>query len=266
MSIVQPAISKYIIDEITLYINSYRARHYSPPLTWNPNIANFSQQWSYYLVSNNLFKHSGSASYSENLAMFQGYGTDILMLFKKSIDSWYNENENYNYSKGQFSSDTGHFTCLVWKSTTSFGMGISINSATNTVDVVFNASPPGNIIGEFQENVLSPNVIPIPNPVPTPVPVPVPAPVPAPVPVQPRLNKQAFIIAFNNIITALRTNQSRLIIATYINNLINELSTYKSTTNIKNALYNAIYLIQTKQPKMAIYNQIKMAIHYMYEL
>jgi len=52
MSFVQPSLSQSVIDDITSYINSYRAKNQSPPIIWDSNIASFSQQWSYYLATN----------------------------------------------------------------------------------------------------------------------------------------------------------------------------------------------------------------------
>lgn len=167
-SIRQPVITSDQITEITNYINAYRAKNQSPPLTWDFAIAEFSQQWSYYLVSNNEFKHSGNNLYGENLAYFQGYGSDIMGLLKKSIDLWYEEITLYNFNNPGFSHATGHFTCLVWKSSTKFAMGISINDATNAVDVTMNTSPPGNYAGQYQENVLPVLPTPVPSPVPSP--------------------------------------------------------------------------------------------------
>jgi len=103
---------------------------------------------------NNLFEHSGSSIYGENLAYFQGYGSDTITLLKKAIDNWYNEVSLYDFKNPGFSSKTGHFTCLIWKSSTKFGMGISLNIDTNTVDITMNTSPAGNILGEFEQNVL----------------------------------------------------------------------------------------------------------------
>jgi hypothetical protein len=45
-----------------------------------------------------------------------------------------------------------------------------------------NTSPPGNIIGQFQENVLPLSSRPIPIPIPTPIPTPIPRPIPTPTP------------------------------------------------------------------------------------
>jgi uncharacterized protein YkwD len=45
------SISASQISEITAYINSYRAKHSSPPLVWNSDIATYSQNWSDYLLN-----------------------------------------------------------------------------------------------------------------------------------------------------------------------------------------------------------------------
>jgi hypothetical protein len=176
MTIQQPLLTSEQITEITNYVNAYREKNQAPPLTWDTTIAEFAQSWSFNLISNNEFKHSGNHLYGENLAYFQGYGTDVMALLKKAIDLWYDEIRLYNFNNPGFSSATGHFTCLVWKSSTNFGMGISINDVTNAVDITMNTSPPGNYIGQFQENVLP--LIPSPNPSPKPLPKPLSLPKP----------------------------------------------------------------------------------------
>jgi len=173
-NIQQPVLTRDQITEITNYVNAYRAKNQAPPLVWDPIIAQFSQQWAYYLVSNNEFKHSGNNLYGENLAYFQGYGSDVMGLMKKSIDLWYEEIKLYDFKNPGFSHATGHFTCLVWKSSTHFAMGFSINTATNAVDVTMNTSPPGNYSGQYQENVLplasTPMIPGVPRPKPLPKP------------------------------------------------------------------------------------------------
>jgi Cysteine-rich secretory protein family len=173
-TIQQPVLTSDQITEITHYVNAYRAKNQAPPLIWDTTIAQFSQQWSYYLVSNNEFKHSGNNLYGENLAYFQGYGSDLIRLIKKSIDLWYEEIALYDFKNPGFSHATGHFTCLVWKSSTHFGMGFSINTATNAVDITMNTSPPGNYSGKYEENVLPLTPAPILPGVPRPKPMPKP--------------------------------------------------------------------------------------------
>ena len=147
-------LSQDQINDITNYINTYRIKHHANVLTYNLDISNISQSWATYLSFNNLFKHSNNKQYGENLAWFGGYKNDIVNLIKKSIDSWYNEIQYYNFSNPGFSSDTGHFSQLVWAGTNSFGIGYSYNNSNHSAIIVFNFSPPGNIIGLFSQNVL----------------------------------------------------------------------------------------------------------------
>lgn len=266
MAIVQPVLTNAQKLEIINYVNAYRKAHQAPPLAWDDTIATFSQYWSYYLISNNLFQHSQTKLYGENLAWFQGYGTDVMTLIKKSIDNWYNEVSLYDFTKSEFSSGTGHFTCLVWKSSTKFAMGISYDASSNTVDVTMNTSPPGNIIGKFKENVL-PLVGPTPAPAPAPVPVPVPAPVPTPVPTPlPESTKTNIVNKLYGVLYSININATKYTIynniysiVTDINNLIYSLSNSGYGTNahliselyiLINDLYGIITAIQKKQPKL----------------
>ena len=164
------------IAEITLYINTYRAKNQAPPLVWNQTITTFSQQWSNHLLNDNLFVHSHTPLYGENLAFFEGFGSDKMILLKKSVDNWYNEINLYDFNNPGFSDATGHFTCLVWLTSTDYGIAIDIDPVTTKTIVTMNTSPPGNMIGQFKENVLplvpasGPVLVPIPTPVPTPTP------------------------------------------------------------------------------------------------
>jgi hypothetical protein len=237
MSVILQAPIQYqtsLTDEqkidITEYINQYRKAHQSPNLVWNETISNYAQTWANYLVTNNLFQHSGSNLYGENLAYFKGYGNDVITLLKLSIDLWYKEIEYYDFSKPGFSSETGHFTCLVWKNSQTFGIGIAI--ADDTVVISFNTSPPGNILGEFDKNVL-PKLSDISLPVPPVVPKPT-QPV---IPVPPVPNMEPGLIPNNktiktvsilyNIIEELKKPRSnKVMIIHYLKNIIKELIHY----------------------------------------
>ena len=184
MTITNPVLTVQNIADLTAYVNHYRALNQAPPLTYLDSIAGVSQNWSYNMCMTNNFHHSGSQLYGENLAYLRGYGTDPVALIKTSIDLWYQEISLYDFNKPGFSEATGHFTCLVWKSTTNMGLGISMNTSTGEAYITMNTVPPGNVDGEYVANVLPlVNPTPVPVPVPTPVPVPVPTPVPVPVPV-----------------------------------------------------------------------------------
>ena len=154
MSVEQPTLTQEQKNEITDYINMYRAKHSAPPITYDDTAAAFSQNWAAYLASTGLFEHSTNREYGENLAYFRGYGNKMMELIKKSIDLWYEEISLYDFENPGFSSETGHFTCLIWKNQTSFGMGYAYNPDTDVVNVNQNVSPSCNIMGGFEENVL----------------------------------------------------------------------------------------------------------------
>ena len=51
---------------------------------------------------------------------------------------------------------TGHFTQVVWKSTTKLGMGVAFGNGGRNVVVVAQYGPAGNMMGEFPQNVPRP--------------------------------------------------------------------------------------------------------------
>ena len=64
----------------------------------------------------------------------------------------YNEIKDYDYNRGGYQSGTGHFTQIIWKTTTKVGVGIAKRG--NIVVVVARYTPQGNFMGRFGENVL----------------------------------------------------------------------------------------------------------------
>jgi hypothetical protein len=67
----------------------------------------------------------------------------------------------YDFNKPGFSSSTGHFTAVIWKSTTKVGFGIAsgtrVSGSTkfNCIYVVANYHTPGNVntASQFSANV-----------------------------------------------------------------------------------------------------------------
>jgi len=104
-------------------------------------------------------------------------------------------------------------------------MGFSINTLTDTVDIVMNTSPPGNVIGQFAHNVLPPL-----NPPPIAAPEPIPAPLPMPVhtytPPEIVLSRNDIITALSSIIQAIQSKRTKYEIVNSI---------YKVIVSIKNA-------------------------------
>ncbi len=87
------------------------------------------------------------------------YGHYMLSLYigvigAEATDAWYNEIKLYNFNRPGFSMSTGHFTQVVWKGSQKLGAGFAITRDGKSLYVVAQYSPPGNYMGQFEQNVL----------------------------------------------------------------------------------------------------------------
>jgi len=125
--------------------NMYRCMHGVPPLSWSADLAQIAQK---YADSQPGHKHSQwahSHGLGENLYWWSPMNP------VKGVDFWYDEIKRTNDGKvSAFSSGTGHYTQLVWRSTTEVGCGQKDGL------LVCNYKPAGNMAGEFSSNVNSP--------------------------------------------------------------------------------------------------------------
>ncbi|KFY31956.1 hypothetical protein V493_00650 [Pseudogymnoascus sp. VKM F-4281 (FW-2241)] len=124
--------------------NFYRKEHNASALAWNRTSAAFAADW----AGACEFEHSGGPT-GENLAA--GYPNATA-----SIDAWGTERGEYDFKKAEFSHETGHFTQVVWKETTTVGCGLRECDGRGGSPgwyVVCEYYPPGNVIGAFEENV-----------------------------------------------------------------------------------------------------------------
>jgi hypothetical protein len=146
-----------VAQEMLTLQNAKRSLHCAPPFTWSNTLAAAAQQWANACTRdpNNsaVFAHSPASSrpnQGENLA----WGTGSFATASSSVERWYDEGSQYNYSAPGFSGATGHFTQMVWKGSTQLGCAMA-NCSGETLWVC-RYSPAGNITnpGQFQQNVL----------------------------------------------------------------------------------------------------------------
>lgn len=261
MSVYQHEFSEPEKQEIVAYVNNYRKLHGCPDMIWNSTIATFSKSWATYLATNSLFEHSPNKTYGENLAYFQGYESNVMALVKKSIDLWYDEIKLYNFDNPGYSAETGHFTALIWKPSKEMGFGYAYNESTKVVDVAQNIFPPGNISGQYAENV--PRLI---APAPAPEPAPEPAPAPAPVPEEEEEEElQETLVKikelFKNVLLMIRMRYNNRVLLNGLDVIINELymiadEDFKQKFNMVNKLYYVKYLIHVRRPMYFVYKAI----------
>jgi hypothetical protein len=138
------------ITRIVLYLNAYRALYCAPPLTWNNNCYNFAQSWTNQMALNNKFGHSNSFIYGENIALisYVKNTTDQTKYLLQAIDLWMHEGISYNFNATTFSPTAGHFTALIWRSATSFGIASSLSAKGNLM-IALEIYPPTNINTPF---------------------------------------------------------------------------------------------------------------------
>ncbi|XP_015212668.1 GLI pathogenesis-related 2, like [Lepisosteus oculatus] len=147
--------SKQFAKEVLKSHNEYRKQHQVPPLKLSNKLSKEAKRYADSLASTRVLKHSPESSRGscgENLA-WASYDQPG----KEVADRWYSEIKNYNYNCPGFSSGTGHFTAMVWKSSRELGVGKATATDGSTF-VVARYSPAGNIVnqGQFEENVLPP--------------------------------------------------------------------------------------------------------------
>lgn len=160
------ATDKLSTSSSTPYIqfhNTVRAAHSAGAMTWSASLAKQALQHAQTCV----FEHSARGNFGENIAYGSKgyYGAGDLMAL------WYNEvsvspsigsvsglltysSQSYDFSNPGYSSSTGHFTQMVWKGSNVLGCGVAdCSSAGLGIYLVCQYQPPGNYIGEFQNNV-----------------------------------------------------------------------------------------------------------------
>ncbi|XP_074614407.1 ectin-like [Acropora palmata] len=140
-------------DQCVKWHNDFRAKHQASPVTWDPVLANDAKKWANYLAANNLFQHDRNRrNQGENLYWSSKKPANPCIV---ATQRFYDEVKYYDFNKPGFSSRTGHFTQVVWKSTKRIGAAYATRKDGFFV-VVIRYSPPGNYRGEdqFRNNVL----------------------------------------------------------------------------------------------------------------
>ena len=139
--------------------NDKRCLHGSSPLDWDEKLSKQSQEY----AEKCEWKHSRMSGVGENLAMYASSSKSALLRdnpAKTSMEGWYDrELPKYDFNNPGFASATGHFTQVVWKSTTKVGCGVALCPAGSvsryqSVYTVCQYSPQGNYLSQFKAQVL----------------------------------------------------------------------------------------------------------------
>lgn len=128
--------------------NRWRTDYGSDPVAWDNTIAAYAQEWADHLAAIDGFEHRQSSPYGENIYAGWGrtYGAD------DAVDSWGSEVRFWDLTCTGGINDCcqggwdkcGHFTQVVWSTTTKIGCGKAISASRKQI-IVCNYAPPGNM-------------------------------------------------------------------------------------------------------------------------
>lgn len=130
--------------------NAVRARAGVPPLSWDASLGNAAASYAVFLAVTNSFQHSDRnqrGGTGENLWM----GTRGTYSYESMIGGWTSEQRYFRpgvfpsvSSSGNWE-DVGHYTQMVWPTTTRVGCAIASNAHNDFL--VCRYSPAGNVMG-----------------------------------------------------------------------------------------------------------------------
>ena len=139
-------------QEMVLRIhNDKRKAHSSSSLKLNEDLCKLAENYIDKLIKDEIF--------SDNIYKDMFLGENVYIKkgkldINEMCDSWYNEKNNYEKNPNKYQKNSGHFTQMIWKNTKEIGFGCKILADISYAVVYY--YPPGNTLGEFENNVLIP--------------------------------------------------------------------------------------------------------------
>lgn len=140
------------IIEILEIHNRKRALHQSPPLKINLELNKLAQECAKKISKNEIFVQTFNGEFlGENIYIYKGIEFEVNEMCKE----WYDEIKKYDQNCPQYQKNTSHFTQMIWRDTKEIGIGIEKKGGI--CYAVVNYYPPGNILGEYEDNVFFKN-------------------------------------------------------------------------------------------------------------
>ncbi len=115
------------------------------PLIWSEQLAREAQRYASEMARTGKFEHA-EVDDGENLYW---HSAEINSPGVAASNAWIEEKSEYNH-RGNWNDNwqaAGHYTQIVWRSTTHMGLGVAVSNSGETY-VVARYNPPGNFFGE----------------------------------------------------------------------------------------------------------------------
>jgi len=123
--------------------NRWRSKYGVGPLTWSSELAEHAQEWADELEATGMqMRHRSPNDFGENLYWCSGRPATPDAV----VDAWGNEDKLYDYDQNNWWPQAGHFSQLVWHSTTEVGAGVVRRGGQELW--VCNYNPRGNWTGK----------------------------------------------------------------------------------------------------------------------
>ncbi|XP_060171036.1 pathogenesis-related protein PR-1-like [Lycium barbarum] len=128
--------------------NLVRATKMELPLTWDSNLENYAKWWASQRRQDCKLVHSFPEGYfklGENIY----WGSGNTWTPTDAVNAWADEQKYYDYASNSCAEGQlcGHYTQIVWKSTTKIGCA-RVVCDSGDVFMTCNYFPPGNYVGE----------------------------------------------------------------------------------------------------------------------
>lgn len=142
------------IDALKIH-NEYRRKHGVLDLKLNKKLCDFAKEWAEQCSKTGNMAHRPSNPYGENI--FCMYSSDFSHVpsAREVIKKWYDEVKDHSFGTEIVNYNSLHFSQVIWKGSTELGIGMAKTNKGHTY-VVANYNPRGNIVGQFNSNVLKP--------------------------------------------------------------------------------------------------------------
>jgi uncharacterized protein YkwD len=121
------------------------------PLQWSKELAAYAQEWADHLAAKSctMAHRPRTGEWAQQFGENIFWGSNNTYSVKDACLSWYSEKKDFTgpVFTGNEASVVGHYTQMVWKSTTKVGIGVAQCSGGGII-IVANYDPPGNYLGE----------------------------------------------------------------------------------------------------------------------